>query len=399
MGLRLEGEGVDVDTNSGDVGVVLVRLHLVEIATLTHRETIVAVELEQGRDHRVATSHALHASHGVARLEHRAVPPIGEVERLLALPGVGDQRIARHEAVTLHNPHKLLARVVEVQLELVAGGGDGLTARELQHIDQILVGHLGELATLVRVEVDVVDVERGSHQVGSGHAIADHVHVAVLGGKVELEVADVVERQVDAHLVVLEGDQRQGQTRVAAEPELERDVERVLRGTVLHLVGRVGLARHAVIVAGLATLHEQVGELRHVANHLGITGLLARLLGELIPDVEPLAIMLVDALTTDLEFNLLDQVVANPVEPAELGTRAVRGQQLHLRQGGLEVHAVDQVTVTLDGHGHLLAKARGTVERVLDGLHGEVRVSAVYYLEESDLRIAREVHILSAISY
>jgi len=32
--LRLEGEGVDVDTNGGDVGVVLVRLDQVEILAL-----------------------------------------------------------------------------------------------------------------------------------------------------------------------------------------------------------------------------------------------------------------------------------------------------------------------------------------------------------------------------
>jgi len=33
--LGLEGEGVDVDANGGDVGVVLVRLDQVEVAALT----------------------------------------------------------------------------------------------------------------------------------------------------------------------------------------------------------------------------------------------------------------------------------------------------------------------------------------------------------------------------
>ncbi len=97
--------------------------------------------------------------------------------------------------------------------------------------------------------------------------------------------------------------------------------------------------------------------------------------------------MLVNALTTDLELHFAYKVVTNPVEPAELGTRAVRGEELYLRESGLEVHAVDQITVTLNSDSHLLAKARGTVERVLNGLHGEVRVTTVYYLEESDLGV------------
>jgi len=67
--LGLESEGVDVDANGGDVGVVLERLHLVEIASLAYREAIVAVELEEGRNDRVVTGHALNTRDGVARLE------------------------------------------------------------------------------------------------------------------------------------------------------------------------------------------------------------------------------------------------------------------------------------------------------------------------------------------
>ena len=120
--------------------------------------------------------------------------------------------------------------------------------------------------------------------------------------------------------MVLERDERQRQARVAAEPELQRDVQRVLRGAVAELVRRVRLATGAVVVAVLAALNQQVRELRDVAHHLRVAGLLARLLRELIPDVQPLAIVLVDALAADLELNPVDEVVANPVEPAELGT-------------------------------------------------------------------------------
>ena len=58
---------------------------------------------------------------------------------------------------------------------------------------------------------------------------------------------------------------------------------------------------------------------------------------------------------------------------------------------------MNQVTITLDRASHTLAEARRAVERVLNGLHGKVRVAAVHDLEESNLGIAREVHILRAI--
>lgn len=49
----------------------------------------------------------------------------------------------------------------------------------------------------------------------------------------------------------------------------------------------------------------------------------------------------VNALTADFDLDVLDQIVAGPVEPAELGARAVAGLQGYLGQSGLQVHAVD----------------------------------------------------------
>jgi len=380
--------------------VVLVGLDLVEVAALAHLEPIVAVELEQGRDARVLARHALEARDGVARLQHGPVPPVAEVERLGTLPRVSDCLVAADEGVALHNPHELLARVVEVELQLVGAGRDGLAARELERLDQVLVGDLGELAALIRVEVDVVDVEGGGREVRVVDARANGVGVAThLRRDVPAEVADLVELEVDANLVILERDQRERQARVAVEPELKRDVERVVRRAVEHLRGGVRLAARAVIVAALTALHEEVRQLRHVAHHLGVAGLLASLLRELIPDVEPLAIVLIDALAADLELDGLDEVVTNPVEPAELRARAVAGLERHLRQRGLEVDAVDQIAVALDRARNALAEARRAVERVLDGLHREVGVATVDDLKEGDLRVAREVNVLRAISY
>ena len=92
--LGLESKGVDVDTNGRDVGVVLVRLHLVEIASLANLETVVTVELEKSRNRGVVAGEALNACDRVARLEDGAVPPVGVVEGLLALPGRDDIVVA-----------------------------------------------------------------------------------------------------------------------------------------------------------------------------------------------------------------------------------------------------------------------------------------------------------------
>lgn len=61
-----EGERVHVDADGRHVGVVLVRLHLVEVASLADREPVVAVELDERRDDRVLARHALDARDGVA---------------------------------------------------------------------------------------------------------------------------------------------------------------------------------------------------------------------------------------------------------------------------------------------------------------------------------------------
>jgi len=187
--------------------------------------------------------------------------------------------------------------------------------------------------------------------------------------------------------VVLESNKRKSKARVAVKPELEGNVERVFRGTLGDLVKAVGYTRAAEGIAVLTALEEGVDKLGYIANHLGITGLLASLLGKLIPYVEPVAILLVNALATDLKLNGLDKIVTRPVEPAELGARAVRGLKGDLGEGGLEVHAIDQVTVALNSASDLLTEVRGTIERVLNGLHGKVGVTTVHNLEKCNLRV------------
>ena len=384
MLLGLESKRVNVDADSWDVGVVLVWLDQVEVSALTNLEAVVTVELEESGNNWVATSHAFDTGNRVARLEHGAVPPVRVVEWLLTLPWVDDVVVARHERVALDDPDELLAWVVEVELELVGRRGDGLTASELEDVDEVLVRDLGELAALISVEVDVVDVERGSGETALADAVANGMRV-LRGREIPAEVVEGVELEVDANFVVLKGDEGEGETRVAAEPELEWDVQGVHGRARGNDLGGEGLTAIAVVVAVRTTLVEEVGELWNVADHLGITSLLAGLLSELVPNVKPITIVLIDALATNLNLDVVDEVVTDPVEPTELSSRAVGCLELNLRQSCLEVHAVDEVAVALNGASNLLAEVGSTVERVLNRLHGKVGVAAIDHLEKSNL--------------
>jgi hypothetical protein len=230
--LWVKSKGVHVNTNSRDVGVVLVRLHFIEIAALTHLESVMAVELEESRCNRVLASHTLNTSHGVTRVLDSAVPEVRVVERLLTLVVSNvavSSIIAINEGITLDNPDELLARVVEVELDLVAGGSDGFATSELEGFDEVFMGNLSELAALFSVEEDVVNIEGGSNETSSSDTITDHMLVGSIRGHVVAEVAEIVELEVDTHFMVLESNERESKTRVAAEPELERDVESVFR--------------------------------------------------------------------------------------------------------------------------------------------------------------------------
>ena len=382
MVLGVEGERVNVDADRGDIGVVLEGLDQVEVGALALGEAIVAVELDLRRNRGVLARKTLNTGDGVAGLERRAVEPVGEVERLLALVDI-HRGVAGREGVALRNPDELLARVVEGHLDLVSAGGNGLRARELELLNQILVRDLREAAALLRVEVDVVDIERGRDEARGVDAIVDARHVG------PAQLLEVRELDVDLDLVILERDEGERETGVAVEPELEGDVERILGRAAAVLIRGVGLTANAVRVAATigADLGERVDELGDVANHLGIAGLLARGAGELVPDVEPLAVVLVDLLPANLDLNVVHELVTNPVEPAELGVRAISNLERDRGERGLEVNTVDQIAVAGDRAGNTLAKVGNTVEGLLDRLHGEVRMATVELLEERNLRV------------
>ena len=457
--LRLQGEGVHVDTHRRGTSVVLVGLDAIEVATLALREPILAVQLQLGNLHGVLAraldtrvqddlgqqvvgrrlerlgarvGHRVQpggAREGGARLDtqtrqvgairtiarhrrdHRACRRAaqraagqhvhhhtlrGEVIRVvegLATADLTNEVLvggAVHEGVALDDPHQLLDGVVEVQLDLVGGRGDALRTRVLELLDQILVRLLGEAAALLSVQVDVVDVERRSQEGLDGRGrSALGIHA----------VDPLLELHVDAYLVVLEGDQRDRQTRVTAEPELQGDIQRLRRRarTRSARVRQLSTRARGIQGVSLRVLHQD--EVVGVADHV-IQGLnRARILGQLGPDLHPVTILAIDALAADLELHNLDQAVADVVQPAEAVQVGAAVHQVHGGENHLDVRAVHQVRIAVDDCRHALVKVRLAIEGDLNGLHGEVRVPLVQQLPERDLGIAGDVDVLRTIAY
>jgi hypothetical protein len=215
------------------------------------------------------------------------------------------------------------------------------------------------------------------------------------------------EINMDLDLVILEGNKRESKTGVAAVEELKRDIERVSRGTAANLrsLRRVRVTGGGTgIVAISSSGIEGVYELGHVTYHASVTALLAGGKRKLVPDVHPVAILLINLLTSNLELDLLDKVVAGPVEPAERSIAEIgRGElvrKLDLRKRSLNIRLPDEITVAGNLASNISATEIGrTSKGLLDRLNREVGMPAVVYLEEGNLRVTRDIHILSAISY
>jgi len=309
----LEGERVRVHTWVWAASVVVVGLHLVEVLTRLLLESVLTVEdqLEGGQwtngffgEGRRGTS--------ITNREEWDTRTLGDWDVAVGFgdrTSVGledDTRIsARGREVPQGRlrrgvgeaPHKLLHWVVVRQTDLLGGrGSHGVRASVLHLLDEVFVTLLREATALFGVQVDVV----GPHLEGVGVTVGGEV-----GGQVD----------VDADFVVLKGNQRQVQTWVTVEEEDQRQVH-------LFVSDRGG--------------------------HLGVRRLLGFIVVQVIVQSPPLLVVLVDALTTDGEFNVVDRTLGDPVAVISGFTGGRVGSQ----RLEFDVHVTDQITVARNGHGH-----------------------------------------------
>ena len=244
--LGLQAERVHVDTSLGHILVVLIWLYQVEVTAIALGEAVVTVQLQLSESHRVGAVlerhwhiHVVgttsgHTGHGsgiaITGGQQRStavvegvvsgsqlvadVQVVGVVEPLLATAGEGGRGI--NVGIGLHNPHEFLHGVVEVQLNLVAGGAGALITSELQLLDQVFVGHLSETATLISVQVDVVNEQAGCAQGANGHSRqVGSPNAGSIIGTSPVAVSHVTELKVYLDLMILQGNQRQSKTGIA----------------------------------------------------------------------------------------------------------------------------------------------------------------------------------------
>jgi hypothetical protein len=243
--------------------------------------------------------------------------------------------------IGLDNPDKLLNGVVKVELDLVRRRTNRLITSELELSNKVLVGVLRHSASLVSVQEHIVNIQRSSNQrliVSNGSRdrasnvvlstrsrTSIRIGVAVQGGNSPQALINRADIKVDLDLVVLESNQRQSKTRVGAEPELEGHVKGGLRKSVTgsaNLTGSQGVAR------GLNIRERRIsdeGKLGSVTNHLEVSTLLLRGHSELIPDVHPVTILTINSLTTNLNLNLSNELLAGVIQPTGIDTGVLAG--------------------------------------------------------------------------
>jgi hypothetical protein len=337
----LEREGVGVDTWRWGAGVVNEWLDGVEVlarlfleAVLTVEDKLEGVEGTVGVFGEVGTVNRKHWGTG----EGAGDEAVGFVRAAEDVRGNNWGARGGRPAVSavIEAEDEFLDWVVVRQTLLdFRTEGDGVGASVLHLLDEVFVTLLRESAALFGVEVDVV----GPHLEGLVGNVFE------LGRQVE----------VKTNFVVLEGDQWKRQTWVAVEEEDEWQED-------------------------LLTGFDRGG-------HLTVVGLLGFVKVQLGVQTPPLLVVLVDALATDGQFNVLDHALSQPgIIGAGGGTR-----------DGFDIHVGDEITVASNGDGNATVGTGGTVDGLFDVFHSEVRVTLVHGLEESDFWVARKIDILGTV--
>jgi len=365
--LRLQGERVAVHTRHRGTGVVLSSLDRVEVLTGHGFHSVLAVQdqsefgertrgvgrighttlaeklgraIETELNERAANVGRRHESVG-SSVSLRRVRFENDAREGLVPGEVPEGRLRRGRGT--ETPDQFLDRVVERKANVLGSIiGDRVNAGVLHLRDEVLVTLLREASAFFGVEVEVVspDLETGRSEVG-------------------LEVAREIE--IEADFVVLQGNERKGQTRVRVEGEHERKVH--LRGGTRDTGGHL-----RPVLLG-----------RGVQVQFGV-------------ESPPLLVDLVQSLPTNREFDVLDGTLGDPV--------AVSGRRLGRQsrdRGEFEVHLTDQVTIAGDGHRDPAVVSGGTVDSLFDSLLRKIRVPLVDSLEKSYFWVACKINILSSV--
>lgn len=119
--------------------------------------------------------------------------------------------------------------------------------------------------------------------------------------------------------------------------------------------------------------------------------------GQLLPDLHPLTVLGVDALTTDGDLDLIDDRVTDRVDPVDV-VGSAGDISLNGREGEDKVTTRDQIGITLNARGKTATKRGLILERLFHAFDGKVGVATVNNFEERDLGGVCQVDILHALA-
>jgi hypothetical protein len=303
------------------------------------------------------------------------------VQQLVAVEG----RAVVNVLIRLDDPDEFFDGVVKVELDLVGRRTDGLITGELKLFNEVLVGVLGHAPALVGVQEDVVDVEGSGNEglvVCGGNTTTCIIGAACLvqsanGPQTLIDGTDI---EIDLHFVVLKSDQGQSKTGVTAVPELEGNIEGGFREGV---TGSANLARSGALARAVNIIERGIGdksEFSGVSDHTVVTADLVNREGEVVPDVHPVTVLAINALTTDFDFNLRDELFTGEVKPTGVhcGTgRAVLHTLVDFGESNLKVSAVCKITVAADSASNTTTEIGLSVKGLFNGFHSKVGVTFV----------------------
>ena len=225
--------------------------------------------------------------------------------------------------------------------------------------------NLCKLSSFLRIKEDIINKERNITQFNALKCFRS-LKARFVANEFFLSCS----LEFNLNFVILKSNQRQSKSRVSAEPELERDKQHIT----------------------LLTSRSHLSKFRNFTDHLLITLLLRLSVCKFIPEIEPHTILLIDLRTTNSEGNIINKCMSQSLNKSKLLVRCRNSLNFSLK---VSVH--NKITISWDGEIHDLIKSRSTRCNNGHSLHCKVSMSSVGNLEESDLRIACQVHILCTI--
>lgn len=343
----LEGKRVRVNTWHWGTRVVNEWLDLVEVLTTLFLESVLAVE-DQLEGVEWTNRFFIHL--GTFLQKHWRTRSGWGGEAVGVEDGLGDvrsdsdvsgrkvPRVGEISSPFIQTPDQFLDWVVVGQSLLVFGAdSDRIRTSVLDLFDQVFVTLLRESSALFSVEVDVV----------TPHLEGRTIRVS---GEFRRQV------KVQSDFVVLQGNQWQGQSWVSVEEEDQWQIDG-LRGN-------------------------------DTGSHLTVVQLSGFIQVQFRVQSPPLLVVLVDSLTTDGQFNILDRTFRDP---------GIRGDTRRRGSFQFNVHVRNQITISGDRDGDATVVRGRTVDSLFDVFHRKVSVAFVDRLEESDFWVTSQVDILGAI--